>query len=99
MDFDNDQTLEDIMYSENQAREMNTSLYDTETLPKKSQKLKNSIKFNKEPEMVHFCNYCNASFKDILGLKAHIPRCGTIGYGKISVGTHNGIDLPKYAPK
>ena len=72
--FENDKTLEEIMYEENQNNGLNdTSKCETETLNRNG-KVKRNINRDRYPEIVHFCNYCSASFKDILGLKAHIPR-------------------------
>ena len=74
--YENDQTLEEIMFSEKQNHGNAASKSDSETT-KRSGKVRHNISHirrDKGPEMVHFCNYCSASFKDILGLKAHIPR-------------------------
>ena len=71
--FENDKTLEEIMFEENQNNGKDTSKCETEIL-KRNGKVKKNIKHDRYPEIVHFCNYCSASFKDILGLKAHIPR-------------------------
>ena len=73
---DRNRTCQEIMFSEKQNHGNAASKSDSETT-KRSGKVRHNIshiRCDKGPEMVHFCNYCSASFKDILGLKAHIPR-------------------------